>query len=107
MNRYFKTEGNILYPSKDEDNRPMLTWGPFYFHSFDKAQAKMNEIMSWIVDWCNEQDKTLNIQPENVIRCSGNKMIVFNIKAWKTEQLLQDCDAIITVDDIFFEDEQE
>lgn len=100
MNRYFKTEGNIIYPDKQ-----MLTWGPFYYHSFDKAQAKMGEIMNWIVDWCNEQDKILNIQPENVIRCSGNKMIVFNIKAWKDEQTLQDCDAIITVNDIFFEDE--
>lgn len=100
MNRYFKTEGNIIYPDKQ-----MLTWGPFYYHSFDKAQAKMDEIMRWIIDWVNEQDKTLDIKPENIIRCSGNKMIVFDIKAWKDSKYLQDCDAIITVDDIFFEDE--
>ena len=102
MNRYFKTEGNLLYPDKQ-----ILTWGPFYFHSFEKAQIKMDEIMEWIVKWVNEKDETLNIQPENVIRCSGNKMIVFNIKAWKTEDKLEDCDVLITVEDIFFEDEND
>ena len=107
MNRYFKTEGNILYPNKDENNRHMLTWGPFYFHSIDKAQAKMDEIMEWIVNWCNEQDKTLNIKPENIIKASGGKMITFKIKAWKDEKHLVDCDALITVEDIFFEDEKE
>ena len=106
MNRYFKTEGNILYPSKDDYNRPMLTWGPFYYHSFDKAQEKMDEILTWIINWVNEQDPSLNIQPENLIRTRDGHQIVFYIKAWKDEQTLQDCDAIITVDDIFFEDEQ-
>ena len=55
MNRYFKTEGNILYPSKDDHNRPMLTWGPFYFHSFDKAQAKTLYKLSRVLG-CNIED---------------------------------------------------
>lgn len=106
MNRYFKTEGNILYPSKDKHNRPMLTWGPIYFHSFEKAQAKMDEILEWIVNWVNEQNKVY-ITPENVIRCSDNKMVVFKIDAWKDEHNLVKCDGIITVEDIFFEDEND
>ena len=106
MNRYCKLEGNILYPSKDEDNRPMLTWGPLYYHSKELAQENMNKILGWIVNWVNEQDKTLNIEPENIIRCSGNTMITFNIKAWKDDEHLENCDGIITVEDIFFEDEE-
>ena len=106
MNRYFKTEGNILYPSKDDHNRPMLTWGPFYYHNKENGKIQMGNIEKYIIDWVNEQDKSLNIKPENYIVCSGGNMVVFKIKAWKDEQTLQDCDAIITVDDIFFEDEQ-
>jgi hypothetical protein len=101
MNRYFKTEGNIIYPDKQ-----MLTWGPFYYHSFDKAQEKMDEILTWIINWVNEQDPSLNIQPENLIRTRDGHQIVFDIKAWKDENNLQKCDGIITVEDIFFEDEQ-
>jgi len=97
--KYFKTEGNIIYP----DNQ-MLTWGPFYFHSIDKAKEKMNEIMDWIINWVNTKDNTLNIQPKDIVKSSCNTMIAFNIKAWEDEQNLQDCKGIITVDNIFFED---
>lgn len=102
MNRYFKAEGNIIYPNKE-----MLTWGPFYYHSLDKAKAKMTDIMDMITKWVNEKDNTLNIKPEDIINCSGNTMTVFKIQAWKDENTLQDCNGIITVDEIFFEDEKE
>ena len=100
MNRYFKVEGNIIYPDKQ-----MLTWGSFYYHSYNKAKEKMNEILEWIINWVNEKDSSLNIQPEDLIKTHDNRQIVFHIKAWKDKQTLQDCDAIITVDNIFFEDE--
>lgn len=101
MARHFKAEGNIIYPDKT-----MLTWGPFYYHSLDKAKAKMIDIMDMITKWVNEQDKTLNIKPEDIVNCSVNTMTVFKIKAWKDEKTLQDCNGIITVDEIFFEDEK-
>lgn len=107
MKQYYKIEGNILYPSKDEDNRHMLTWGPFYYHSYTKGKEKMNEIMEWIVSWVNEKDNTLNIKPENVIRCTDDKTIVFKIKAWRDYNHLENCDGIITIENIFFEDEDE
>lgn len=96
----YKVEGNIIYPDKT-----MLTWGPFYFHSLDLAQKKMDEILNWIIDWVNEKDKTLNIKPENLIRNTYNSIIGFEINAWKDETHLEKCTGIITVDDIFFEDE--
>ena len=102
INRYFKTEGNIIYHYPDEH---ILTWGPFYFHSLDKAKAKMGEIMQMIINWVNEQDKTLNIQPENIFKAKNGKQIVFNIKAWRDNEHLEECNGIITVNDIFFEDE--
>ena len=100
MNRYLKVEGDIIYP----DNT-MMTWGPFYFHSFDKAKSKMDEILEWITQWVNEKDPLLNIQPENVKK-SINGQMMFNIKAWKDDLHLEDCKGIITVEDIFFEDEE-
>ena len=84
----------------------MLTWGPFYFHSYDKAKARMEEIIDWIVKWVNEKDNTLNIRPQNKTYCTTGNMIIFNIEAWKDEKNLQGCDGIVTVEDIFFEDEK-
>ena len=97
--RYFKTEGDIIYPDKS-----MLTWGPFYYHSLDKAKSKMNDIMNDITSWCNLQDPSLNIKPENLVNATSETQIVFDIKAWKDDTTLQDCDGIISVDEIFFED---
>lgn len=99
MDRDFKTEGNIIYPDKT-----MLTWGPFYFHSVEKAKKKMSEVLEWIIEWVNEKDNTLNIQPENVVETSDGKQIVFDIQAWKNNTTLVRCDGIISVDDINFED---
>jgi hypothetical protein len=99
MKRYFKVEGNIIYPDDT-----MLTWGPFYYHNPDNGKEKMNGILQDIVNWCNLQDPTLNIQPENLIQVSGNTQIVFSIKAWKDEKTLETCNGIIEIEDIFFED---
>lgn len=97
--RHFKAEGNIIYPNKE-----MLTWGPFYYHSLEKAKAKMADIMDMIIEWVNEKDKTLNIKPEEVTSCSDNMMTSFIIKAWKNENTLQECNGIIEVEEIFFDD---
>jgi len=80
----------------------MLTWGPFYYHSKDKAISRMDEIMKDIINWVNQQDPSLNIQPEDLIRTKDKQMIVFKIKAWKDEETLQLCNGIIEVDNIFF-----
>lgn len=96
--RYFKVEGDIIYPDKY-----MLTWGPFYYHSKEKAKEQMEKILQDITDWCNLKDPTLKIVPENLIRCS-QKQIIFDIKAWKDETTLQKCGGIITVEEISFED---
>jgi hypothetical protein len=39
IKRYFRVEGNIIYPDET-----MLTWGPFYYHSKDKAMERMQLI---------------------------------------------------------------
>ena len=94
MERYFKTEGNLIYP-----NHKMLTWGPFYYHSKEKATSKMDEVLKYIVDWCDGQ------QPERLIKTNDNSQIVFTILARNTKNKLQKCNGIISVEDIFFEDE--
>jgi len=100
MKRYFKTEGNVIYPDKD-----ILTWGPFYFHSYERAIAKIDDIIKYITEWVNLQDPSLNIKPENVVKPKKGNMVTFKIKAWKDDEHLEDCEAIITAGDIFFEDE--
>lgn len=100
--RYFKTEGTLIYPSTDT-----LTWGPFYYHDKNKAIDKMEEVQKYIVDWVNEQDPSLNIKPTDMIRTRDNKQIVFKIKAWRDSINLDNCGCIIRVDEIFFEDDYE
>jgi len=97
--RNYKVEGNIIYP-----NETMLTWGPFYYHSKDKGQERMEIILEDITKWCNLQDPSLNIIPENLIRTIDNSQIIFNIKAWEDEETLQNCKGIIIIEEIFFED---
>lgn len=99
MERYFKTEGNIIYPNKE-----MLTWGPFYYHSKEKAMDKMDVVLEYIVNWCNEKDPTLNIKPQELIKTRDGSQIVFEIDAWYTEDDLQRCNGIIAVEEMFFED---
>jgi len=96
---FYKTEGNIIYPDKN-----MLTWGPFYYHSAKKAKERMKPILKDIVDWCNMKDPTLNISPTNMIEPKDGSQIVFRIKAWKDKNTLQECNGIITVDTISFDD---
>lgn len=97
--RNYKVEGNIIYP-----NETMLTWGPFYYHSKDKCRERMEIILEDIIKWCNLQDSSLNIIPENLIRTIDNNQIIFNIKAWEDEKTLQNCNGIILIEEIFFED---
>ena len=99
MEHYYKTEGNIIY-----QGGTMLTWGPFYYHSFDNANAKMDGIMEWITDWVNEKDPSLKFQPQDVKQTKDGRQISFNIQAWKNATTHEECKGIITVEDIFFED---
>ena len=94
----YKVEGNIIYPkSKD-----ILTWGPFYYHSKDKAIERMSNILNDITNWVNLQDPTLDIKPTNIINM--RTQIVFQIKAWKNNNELQNCNGIIEVEPFDFED---
>ena len=95
----YKVEGNIIHPDET-----MLTWGPFYYHSMDKAIEKTEEVLKNITEWCNEKDPSLKIEPKKVMRLAKGKQIIFNIQAWKDENTLENCDGIITVDMIMFED---
>ena len=93
----YKVEGNILYPDDD-----MLTWGPFYYHSKEKAIERMPNILDDIIAWVNSKDPTLYIKPEEIINM--RTQIVFRIKAWKNEHQLDDGKGIITVELFEFED---
>ena len=93
----YKVEGNILYPDDD-----MLTWGPFYYHSKEKAIERMPNILDDIIAWVNSKDPTLYIKPEEIINMGTQ--IVFRIKAWKNEHQLDYCKGIITVELFEFED---
>jgi hypothetical protein len=93
----YKVEGNIIYPDKQ-----MLTWGDFYYHSRDNAVKKAEEILKYITEWCNEKDPSLKIEPKNIKRLG--KQIIFDIQAWKDDDNLENCNGIITVEEIFFED---
>ena len=95
----YKVEGNIIYPDKQ-----MLTWGPFYYHSRDKAIEKSEEVLKDITKWCNEENPSLNIEPQNVKRLGKGEQIIFDIQAWKDDDNLENCDGIITVEIIDFED---
>ena len=94
---FYTVEGNIIYPDKS-----MLTWGPFYYHSKEKAKDRMETILQDIIGWCNMKDPSLNISPLNVTRLSD--LICFDIQAWKDETTLQKCEGIITVELVKFED---
>ena len=100
MKRYFRVEGNIIYPDKT-----MLTWGPFYYHSKDKAMGRMQPILNDIIDWVNGKDQTLEIRPEDLLTTSDGTQMVFRIKAWRDEETIQKCNGIIEGDELFFEDE--
>ena len=106
MERYFKVEGNLLYP---DHNKQMLTWGPFYYHSLEKAKGKVSEIMQYITDWVNSLDtgRLQIFEPVNLVRTGNGTQVVFDINVPVDEKTEQTCDCIITVEDIFFEDENE
>jgi hypothetical protein len=100
MEQYFRVEGNIVYPDET-----MLTWGPFYYHSKYKAKERMQLILNDIIDWVNGKDPTLEIRPEDLLTTIGGTQIVFRIKAWRDEKTLQKCDGVISVEEMFFEDD--
>lgn len=95
----YKVEGNIIYPDKK-----IITWGPFYYYSSENAKNKMEIILNDIVSWCNLFDPSLEIKAENIKRVSDGKQLTFNIDAWKDEYTIQNCDGIITMEKIKFED---
>lgn len=100
IKRYFRVEGNIIYPDDT-----MLTWGPFYYHSKDKAMERMQPILNDIIDWVNGKDPTLEIRPEDLLTTIGGTQMVFKIKAWRDEKAIQKCKGIVLVEEMFFEDE--
>lgn len=106
-NKYYKVEGNMLFGSAETDNLSMLTWGPFYYHNEDNAKKCLPHIKQDIINWVNLQDPSLNLQPENEIVLRNGKLITFDIKAWKTESELENTRCLITVEQIFFKDENE
>ena len=96
-NLFYKVEGNIIYPNKN-----MLTWGPFYYHSKEKAINRVEDVLNDIIDWCNSKDSTLHIIPQNIIK--KPEQVVFKIQAWKDEETLQECNGVIDVELVKFED---
>ena len=97
----YKVEGNMLF----QDKKTMLTWGPFYYHSKEKAIERISDIFNDIMNWVNLKDPSLNIQATNIVESRSRTQKVFNCKAWKTDDLLEDVGCIIRVDPIFFVDE--
>ena len=95
----YKVEGDIIYRGNE-----ILTWGPFYYHSKDKAIVKAEETLKIITEWCNLKDPSLQIEPRNVKRLAKGEQIIFEISAWKDDDNLENCDGIITVEEIYFED---
>ena len=96
----YKVEGDIIYPDKQ-----MLTWGPFYYHSKDKAIVKTEKTLQDITEWCNQKDPSLQIEPQKVKRMAKGEQIVFEISAWKDDDNLELCDGIVTVEEFYFEDQ--
>ena len=92
--RNYKVEGNIIRPDKT-----MLSWGPFYYHSQDKAIDKMNDISNYIINWCD------NAEPENITVANDATQIAFDIKVLNDDHTaLENCKGLIDVTEIFFED---
>ena len=97
MKTDFKVEGNIIYPDES-----MLTWGPFYYHSNKKASERMEQILTDITNWVNEEDPSLNITPHIILK--RDTQIAFHILAWKDDDTIEKCNGIIEVVPIIFED---
>jgi len=97
MKLNYKVEGNIMY-----SDRSMLTWGPFYYHSRNKAIEKMSKILDDITNWVNLKEPIREIKPTYVM--SFETQIVFHILAWKDEYHLEDCKGLIDVEIFDFED---
>ena len=88
----YKVEGNIIRPGKT-----MLTWGPFYYHSQEKAIDKMGDILNYIINWSKAE-------PENMTIANDATQIAFNIQALNDDNTLENCTGFIEVTEIFFED---
>ena len=98
MQQYdYKVEGNIIY-----SNEHMLTWGPFYYHSKEKAIKRMDDILKDITNWVNEKDSSLNITPHIILKV--DTQITFHIMAWKDDNTLEKCNGLIEVELFGFED---
>ena len=101
MDRYFLVEGNMFF----SDNK-MLTWGPFYYHSKEKAKNRIDIILKDIVNWCNLKDPSLNIIPKDIKWTNTNDGLLFKIDAWKNDTTLDNCSCMIHIEQIFFDDEE-
>lgn len=104
---YFKVEGTMIFNADNPKSSDTLTWGPFYYHDKEKAKAKINKIMTYMVDWVNGHEKNVEtIKPQNEIWARDKSQIVFHLKAWKDDNTCEDTRCLISVQHIFFEDEE-
>jgi hypothetical protein len=103
---YFKVEGTMIFNYENHKAIDTLTWGPFYYHDKEKAKAKINKIMTYMVDWVNGHEKNVEtIKPQNEIWTRDKSQIVFHLKAWKDDNTCEDTRCLISVTPIYFEDE--
>lgn len=103
---YYKVEGTMIFNADNQKSSGTLTWGPFYYHDKEKAKAKIDKIMTYMVDWVNSHKNNVEeIKPQNIIWDRNKTQVVFDLRAWKDDSTIENTDCIISVEQIFFEDE--
>jgi hypothetical protein len=103
---YYKVEGTMIFNYENHKAIDTLTWGPFYYHDKEKAKAKIDKIMTYMVDWVNgHKNNVETIKPQNEIRTRDKSQIVFHLKAWRDDNTCEDTRCLISVTPIYFEDE--
>lgn len=103
---YYNVEGTMIFNTDNPKSSDTLTWGPFYYHDKEKAKAKINKIMTYMVDWVNSHENNVEeIKPQNIIWARNKTQVVFDLRAWKDDSTIENTDCIISVEQIFFEDE--
>lgn len=96
----YKVEGNMIFKGGK-----MLTWGPFYFHSKEKAKDRMEIIYRDMLDWVKIQDP--NIQPMNINYTRSRDTKVFNIRCrYDFKRKVENTNCIIQVDEFLFDDDE-
>lgn len=102
INRHFKVEGNIVYPS----NAKMINWGPFYYHSEESAISKMNDLLTEITTYVRTISNDETIEPYNCAGSIPEQVLFFKIDALNDNNETETCDGIIVYEEIEFEDQE-